>query len=132
MAQSENYREWCAELVGDVGEETFTHCRELFQSLVAAVAQSARVKNNGKQTSQCQQYHTRYDETDIPHRALMLQSQLHNVLLPFLPVALDVQARVLDAVHLLHVQHAVSHGYCLFVGTQCRAAVARLFVVLII
>ena len=52
--------------------------------------------------------------------------------LPRLPVALDVQARVLDAVHLFHVQHTVLQDGSLLVGGQGRTVVARPFIVLVI
>ena len=131
-AQPQNYGQWRAELVRDVGEEVFAQCRHPFQLLMVAAAQPVGVEHHCQHSCQTQQPKSQHGIPYVACGALLFQSATGFVHLSVLSVAFYSQACVLNAVHLLHVEHAVLHCRCLFVRSQCRPVVARLFVGLII
>lgn len=110
VAQSEYHGERRAELVGDVGEEILAQRRKPLQGQVVTFSDALDIEKQGYQPRERDDHDAEDDVACLLCHAFLLQTQLHPIRLPFLPVTLDVQARILNAVHFLHVQYAVLHG----------------------
>ena len=132
LTQSEYHGERRPELVGDAREEVFSHLRHPLQVHVVVVVHALCVEEYHQRTAEQQQYDDEYDAAHHPCRPLALQRHIRRVHHPCLLGAFDGESRVLYAVHLLHVYHAVLHRARLLVGCERRTVVARAFVVLII
>ena len=116
----------------DVGEEILAHGREALQGQMVAPLHALDVEESRQHTCQHEQHKGEDGIAGVTHRPLLLQPHPRLVHIPFLLLALDVQARVLDAVHLLHVKNIVLLVDGLLVGGKCRAVVAEPLVALIV
>ena len=123
VAQSEYHGERRSEFVGDIGEKGLAQRREPFQFQMVTLSDTLNVEQLDDQAQQ-EEHHNgeEYDSVLFRH-SFLIQAQPHLVRLPFLPIAFNSKASVLDTVHLLQVHHAVLHDGSLLVGCQSRAII---------
>ena len=132
MTKSENDGERRAELMRDIGEECLAHLGESFQSQMVAAVDAVHVEEHDKSAHKkkhngCEDY--------AAHKACRLfarEIEMHLVDNLFLKVALDEKSGVLNAVHLLHVHHAVAHGDSFLMRSESSAVVAHTLIMFII
>ena len=107
VAKSENHGQWCAELMGDVGEEVLLGGLHLLQGLHFAASVAQHVPHEGDD-DQGQQHQGDEHGVDQPFGGLSYLVVLaQDVELVFLPVALHADAHVLYMVDFRDVQQAV-------------------------
>ncbi len=107
LGQSQNDRERCAELVGDVGEEAFARGLHVAQQKTFATARAQHVAHDGEQQGTDDEDGDEQTEGQHFQRSLLSGVFLSPLQLVVAALPLGLDAQVLNLVHGVHVDGAV-------------------------
>ena len=132
LTKAENDGKRRSELMCDIGEEGLSHRGKTFQSQMITSVDALHVEEDDEGAHKYNHHDGKDDATQEACRLFALKTEMRLVHHSCLLVSLNKESCILNAVHLLHVHHAVPHGSGFLVRSKGCAIVAHTLVMLIV